>query len=264
MKRNSIPYTIFSTALLVVFTVVIITPFILTISKSLENKGLGNYTQFTNVYNVFPYFRNSVIVSFVTVVIILAFALLAAFAFSKLQFRFKGVLFLFILCALMLPPATILMPVYRIVSDIGLMNTRFSVVLPYIALIAPMVLLMLKSQMDSIPNEIMEAARIDGCGDFHFFRAMAIPLSKPAIIVSIIWAFLNSWNEYLFAMILFQTAKYHTITLFPSFVQKDRTIIDEPARFAAYVICILPVLLLYVVLHKHIEKGFIASGALKG
>lgn len=263
-RQYSVPYTIISTVILVIFTVIILTPFIITVTKSLEGKGLGNYKRFFSEYNVVPYFINSLIISGITIIIVVSFSLLAAFAFSKLKFRFRMPLFLFLLCALMLPPATILMPVYNIVSALGLMNTRFAVIPPYIALTAPMILLMLKSQMDSIPNEIMEATRIDGCSDWTFFLKMAIPLSKPSIIVSVIWTFINTWNEYLFASTLLQTARYNTITLFPTYVQKDRVKLDEPSRFAAYVVCMLPVLLIYVVLHKHIEKGFIASGSLKG
>lgn len=264
MKKFSVSYKILSIILLLVFTVVIIGPFIITVVKSLEKKGIGNYTRFFSEYNVFPYFGNSILISCISVLCILIITLLAAFAFSKMNFKLKRILFLFVLCALMLPPATILMPVYKIIGNLGLINTRYAIVIPYIVLNAPMILLMLKSQMDSIPNEIMEAARIDGCTDFRFFNKMAIPLSKPAITVSVIWAFIQTWNEYLFASILLQSADYHTITLFPAFVQKDRVKLDEPARFASYVVCMIPVLLIYVFLHKHIEKGFIASGSLKG
>lgn len=264
MRHHSKSYIVFSTTMLLAFSAVIITPFVITIMKSLELRGFGNYTRFMNQYNIFPYFWNSVIVCVATIAVILTITTLAAFSFSKLKFPFKGLLFQFLLCALMLPPATILMPVYNTVRMFGMLNSRFAIILPYVAIIAPMDLLMLKSQMDEIPNEIMEAARIDGCKDFRFFYSVAVPLCKPSIVVVIIWTFISTWNEYLLAVILFQTPKYHTITLFPSYFQNDYTRLDEPSRFAAYVCCMLPILLIYVLLRKYIEKGFIATGAVKG
>jgi len=264
MQYNSKIYKIISAFLLIVFSIIILGPFIIAFTTSLKDEGFGNYMKFFNRYNVVPYFMNSVIISIISVAIILALSLLAAFCFSKLRFRFRNMLFLFVLCALMLPPATVLMPVYRIISDLGMINTRFSLVLPYIALTAPIILLMLKSQMDEIPDVLMEAARIDGCRDFRFFVSIAVPLCKSSVVVSIIWAFLNSWNEYLFATVLLQKPEYQTIALFPAYFQGDKINLNEATLFAAYIVCMLPILLLYVVLHKQIEKGFIASGAVKG
>jgi len=264
MKKYSVTYIIFSTALVVFFTTILLAPLMITVAKSLQGKGFANYTQFFSVFNIIPYFTNSVIISFITVAFIMVFSLLAAFAFSKLQFRLRTPLFLFILCALMLPGATVIMPIHNVVSALKLINTRYAIVLPYVALISPMVLLMLKSHMDVIPGEIMESARIDGCSNFRFLITIVIPLSKPAITVSVIWSFLCAWNEFLFASILLQTSKFHTITLFPIYVEGDKYHLDEPARFAAYVVCMIPMFVLYLLVHKHIEKGFIASGSLKG
>ena len=141
---------------------------------------------------------------------------LAGFALSKLNFPFKNGIYIFLLSALLLPAAAILVPVFQINSKLGILNTYLAVLGPYVVLIAPFNLLTIKNGFDALPNTVLEAALIDGCGIVKTLFKIAVPMCKPSIVMAVIWTFLSSWNEYMMAFVMLRKEEIMTITVIPT------------------------------------------------
>ncbi|MCG8403131.1 MAG: carbohydrate ABC transporter permease [Firmicutes bacterium] len=157
--ENIIKFSILSVA-----AVITIIPLLFMFGKSLEVDGIFNYVNVIKQTSLIRNFANSSIVTIATIVLEVICVTLAAFAFSKLQFPFKSILYMIFLCTLMLPGASVIFPMFLIIKELGLINNFIGLIGPYTAMILPINLIILKNYYDSIPDEFIESASIDGCG----------------------------------------------------------------------------------------------------
>ena len=240
---------------------VILLPIGILIHGSFQGGGIKNYVDILTKYHIETYFINSLIISVSVVVLVVVLDVLAGFALSKLSFPFKNGIYIFLLSALLLPAAAILVPVFQINSKLGILNTYLAVLGPYVVLIAPFNLLTIKNGFDALPNTVLEAALIDGCGIVKTLFKIAVPMCKPSIVMAVIWTFLSSWNEYMMAFVMLRKEEIMTITVIPTKFQSMYGG-NVGKLYAALFIILVPGIIIYLLMQKFIVNGLYA-GAVK-
>ena len=162
----------------------------------------------------------------------------------------------------MIPGASLLFPTFQIIKQIGLIDNYMSLVGPYAALQIPFNLVIVKNYYDTIPNELLESAQIDGCSSFKAMLKIMIPLSAPALAVVITWTFIGVWNEFMYAFTFINDPNMRTLTSLPN---KFIGIYSSQYEliFAVLVIIEIPIILLYLFTQKQLQEGLVA-GSIKG
>lgn len=252
---------VFIYTMLILWLLVAVIPLVRMFQESLRVHGFENYFRVLSVGKIWINYINSIISSFSTIALILICVSLASYAFSKFEFSFKNSLYLFCLLALMLPSVVIVVPLFQTVKALHLINSLSSLIFPLVALNASYCLLILKNFMDGLPRDLIDAARIDGCRHLGILWRIILPLSKAALVVVVLTTFLNTWNEFFLPFISLRKQEAMTVAVIPLFYEGQFNE-DVPKQFAACVLIALPMIILYIVLSKYFEKGFI-SGALK-
>lgn len=239
----------------------ILFPLSILVYGSFQGGGIHNYIDILTKYHIYSYFFNSIITSAIAVLVITILDIFAGFAFSKMIFPFKNFLYIFILSALLLPAAAILVPVFQINQKLKLLNTYLALLGPYVVLIAPFNLLTVKNGFDMLPDSVLEAGMLDGCNPLQSLVSIAIPMCKPAVIMTVIWTFLSSWNEYLFAFIMLRKEAIMTITVIPT---KFQSMYGGRMGmlYSALLIILIPSIIIYFILEKFIVGG-LNAGAVK-
>lgn len=259
---------------LTVFSLIIVYPLFWMIMQSFKKTsemytnswGLPKHLNFDNYglawsrSNIGQYFTNSVFVTFVTVLSILVVASLASYAFSKFTFPGNRLIFYIFVMSLMLPVPII--PLYSVVSRLGIINTFLALILPYVAGGLPMSIFLLKPFFDSIPREIEESAKMDGCSSIMIFIRIITPLSKPGLATVTIFQFMGAWNEFMLALIFIRNPKLKTIPVgLQAFFSENSTKWAE--LFAALCIATIPIIIVYAIMQKQFIEG-LTAGAIKG
>jgi ABC-type sugar transport system, permease component len=208
------------------------------------------------------FYRNSLIISFVKVPIGIFVASLAAFPLAKFDFKFKdSILFLFLL-GLGIPIHITLLPVSIILNKMHILNTLVGLFFPYIAYGLPFQILVCRGFFRTIPGELIEAARIDGCSDWRVYGRILLPLAKPALSALFIMDFLSTWNELLMALIYIHSEQWKTVPLGILYFQ-GQFASSYPIICAGVLLSIIPVMLVYIFLQRYFVSG-VTSGAVKG
>jgi ABC-type glycerol-3-phosphate transport system permease component len=207
------------------------------------------------------YFRNSLIVTFGTVVLSVVCATLAGYSFSKLRWRGRGSVYFFVLAWIAIPPLLLIVPVYVEIVNLGLLDTYWSVIFLYTALNMPFNVYLMAAFFRSLPDELLEAARIDGAGTHRSFLQIMVPLARPAIATLCIFNFLWAWNEFLYALLLLTSDNVKTLTVGVLQLQ-GRFTTDYPALMAGLLITSLPVVGVYLLFQRHLVRAIVA-GAVK-
>lgn len=207
-------------------------------------------------------FLNSLIVVILSVGIILLVSAMASFVFARMKFRFGSPLFALVIAGLIVPIHITLIPIYLLTIRVGLYNTLWALIGPYVAFHIPITVFLLTEFMRTIPKELEDAARMDGCGPFRLFFAIILPLSKPGLATLAIYNAVFLWNEFIFAYILISSPERSTLPLAVVEFQ-GQYFSNIPAILALLTVSSLPLILVYVVMQERITKGMI-MGALKG
>jgi raffinose/stachyose/melibiose transport system permease protein len=223
--------------------------------------SLGAFERAWTGANIDVYFRNSMIVTLSTVVLSVVCATLAGYSFSKIQWRLRGVVYFFVLAWIAIPPLLLMVPIYVEMVQLGLLDTYGSVILLYTALNLPFNVYLMTAFFRSLPDELIEAARIDGAGIHRTFWRIMLPLARPALATLIIFNFLWAWNEFLFALLMLQSDNVKTLTVGVLSLQ-GRFTTDYPALMAGLLITSLPVIGAYLIFQRHLVRGIVA-GAVK-
>jgi multiple sugar transport system permease protein len=205
---------------------------------------------------------NSLIIAGVATLFCLFAGSLAAYAFSRLRFRGKNVVFSFILVTQVMPMIVLIIPIYIIMSKIGLLNTIPALIIADCAFILPLVIWLMRSFFESIPRSLEEMACIDGCSRFGTIFRIVMPLSTPGLAASGIFAFIIAWNEFFSALILSSTIKSKTISVIIS-EYSSKVGVDYVAMAAAGVVASIPPVLLALLFQKYIVQG-LTAGSVKG
>jgi len=218
-----------------------------------------NFREAIEMSNLDTYIFNSLYVTIVTVLCVLILASTASYAFSKMNFRGKNLIFYIFILSIMLPVPII--PLYMVIANLNLMNTHWALILTYTTGGLPLSIFMLKSFFDGIPKEIEEAAIIDGCPNYRLYAGIIIPLAKPGLATVTILQFMGAWNEFFHALIFIRTRSLRTIPIgIQAFFRDGST--EWPLLFAALTITIVPVFIVYIIMQKQFVEG-LTAGATK-
>ena len=221
-----------------------------------------NYVEAWTKADFGMYFLNSLLYTVVVVIGVLLVASMAAYAFSRLKFFGKNVMFLLLISTMMIPIPASFIALYVLLTKLGLVNTRLGYILPQINGGLALGIFLLKTFFDDLPKELEDSAAIDGCGRFRVYWHIALPLARPALAVLAIFNILAVWNEYLLAMLVLPSKELMPLQR-GLMVFQGAHITQYPLLMAGIVITVLPVLIVYLFLQKHIIKG-ITAGAVKG
>jgi ABC-type glycerol-3-phosphate transport system permease component len=210
------------------------------------------------------YFRNSAIVTVVSVGLVTLLGAMAAFAFARRRYAFPGrePLFLLIFLSVMFPPQIMLLALFQILVQYRLFNTLTGLILVYVVTELPLTIYLLRAFFAQIPSELEEAARLDGCSDWRMFWRVMLPIAIPAVATTVILNFIYFWNEFLYAVVFITRQQSRTLPLAIQFLVSDQYF-DIGMLATGLMIATLPVLLLYVFLSDWFVKGMTA-GAIKG
>ena len=206
---------------------------------------------------------NSFIVAACTAVLTTYFSALTAYGFQAYDFKGKKLLFGFIMAIMVIPSQVSASGFVQICYKYGLTNNYLVLILPGIA--APIVFFYIKQYMESnLPMEIVDAARVDGCGEFRTFNTIILPMLKPALAVQLIFSFVQSWNNYFLPSLLLTKAEMKTVPIMIAQLRSaDYSKFDMGKVYMFILLAILPVLVVYIILSKSIIRG-VTAGSVKG
>ncbi len=229
---------------------------------SLSNFSLQNYVQAMSAGPDLPgSMRNSLIVSLITGSLSIILGAPAAYALSKLGVRGSQRLLLMILGSQMFPAIIVAIPMFVIFSNLGLTNTYTALIVVNISFILPIVIWVLKGFFDSVPDQIEKSAAIDGASTFRTFMQIVLPISAPPVFAVAVFAFIESWNEFFFAVILTGFETKTVPIAISEFSGQYQTLYGQ--MIASSILASIPVVALAIIFRKHIVKGFI-EGSVKG
>ena len=222
----------------------------------------GGY-QFKDITLTIPYalyYKNTIIVTGISMALVLFFDAMAAYAFAKFNFRGKTILFWLMIATMLLPVYTTLIPSFWLFSVLKWINTYRALILP--GIVDAYGIFLLKQYMETIPNELLDAAKVDGAGAFQRFWKIVVPLSRPALGTLAIFRFLFVWNDYLWPLVIIRDDAMYTLTLGIANMQLRQGMVVWGSQMAASVLATLPVLILVLVMQRQFLRG-LTAGAFK-
>ena len=225
-------------------------------------KLVENYQRLTRNINIFSGIKNSLFLSVCVTLVETYFAVMAAYAFSKFQFRFRSFLFGVVLVFMMLPGQIGIIGFYKEVQAMRLMNSYLPLIVPSIA--NCFAVFFYKQYMDtSLPSELIEAAIIDGCREIDIFHRLVVPIMRPAMVTQAVLTFIGTWNSYLNPLILLNDKSKFTLTLLIATV-RDATHADYGAQYLGMVISVIPTIVIYCFGSQTIMEKITVGAAVKG
>jgi len=216
-----------------------------------------NYTDLFAKFSFGRYLWNSVFITVVATLLTLLINSMAAFALSKYQFRGQKAVFLLIIATLMIPPTIILVPVFLVINTVGLLNSLWGVILPAIA--TPTGVFLLRQYMLTIPDELLEAARMDHASEWRIYWKIVLPLSAPALAVLAIFSVMWRWNDFLLPLIVLSKSEFFTLQLALNSFQGELNT-QWHYLLAMTVITLIPITLVFAFLQKYITTGIASAG----
>jgi multiple sugar transport system permease protein len=210
------------------------------------------------------YLANSAFVSLLTVALTLSVSLLGGYAFARFRFPGRDLLFLATLAILMVPYATLLIPLYVLLNRLGLQNSLVGVALVITMFQLPFSVFVMRVSFEAVPRELDEAAMVDGCSSFTTLWRVLLPAVRPGLITVGLFAFLTAWNDFMAPLILINDSDRITLPLAIANLRSQvQGAVDYGATEAGVVILALPCIVLFLLLQRHYVRGFM-SGAFKG
>lgn len=233
-------------------------------SAQVDGFGFGNYTTLMNYQAGLPtYLSNSIVISVLTVIFTLVVTTLGGYAFARFTFPGKNILFLLTLSILMVPYATLLIPLMVTLKAVHLQNSLVGVSLVLAMFQLPFATFMMRISFEAVPKEIEESALVDGCGSFGALRRILLPAVKPGLITVGLFAFLAAWNDFMAPLYLVGSENQPLPLALVNMRQQVMGVIDYGSTQAGVVVLALPCVILFLILQRHYVAGFM-SGALKG
>jgi alpha-1,4-digalacturonate transport system permease protein len=219
--------------------------------------GLENYTDGVQRFNFWLYFRNSVVVTVLATLLTLLINSMAAFALSKYQFRGRDAMLVMTISTLMVPLSVILIPVFLVITEIGWNNNLLGIIVPAAA--TPTGVFLLRQYMLTIPDELLDSARIDGASEWRIYLQIILPLARPALAVLAIFSVMWRWNDFLWPLIVLSRSELFTIQVglhsFQGELQTQWNLI-----LAMTVLTLLPITLVFAFMQKYITTGIATTG----
>jgi multiple sugar transport system permease protein len=273
--------------IMVAVAVIMATPFVYMVSVAFKTPAemiayppkllpqglyLENFRQVWATSNLSHYFLNTVIVSVVKTTIVVMVAALAAYPFAKLQFPLRDTLFMLVLATLMIPYQVTLIPLFVLVKKIpllggnnilgvggtGLLNTLWALIIP--GFVSPVGIFLLRQFISTLPDELFDAARIDGCSEVVIFSKMVLPLIKPALTALSIMTFQSAWNDFVWPLLVTQSQSVWTLQVALSQLQTQFSGSEWAQLMAGTVISVIPLLTVFMFGQRHFVEGVAFTG----
>jgi alpha-1,4-digalacturonate transport system permease protein len=216
-----------------------------------------NYTDPLDRFNFWTYLKNSVLVTLVSTLITLVINSMAAFALSKYQFRGRTAIFVIIIATLMIPISVILVPVFLVITQIGWNNNLWGVIIPGAA--TPTGVFLLRQYMLTIPDELLDSARIDGASEWRIYWQIVLPLARPALAVLAIFSVMWRWNDFLWPLIVLTRSELFTLQIGLNAFQGELNI-QWNYVLAMTVLSLLPITIVFAFLQRFITTGIATTG----
>ena len=281
-KKSPVFY-ILTRIVILFFMIIIIFPLLYTLSLSVRSPDTVYSARYflipyefslQNYYDAFFYaeerlkvsfprmFLNSVIVTTSSVLLIIILSIFAAFSFSHMRFPMKESLYNVMIASVAMPAQVLLIPLFYLLIYFGIINTYTAVILAYAGFLIPIGILILRMFFEQIPREMTEAGVVDGATDFQLLMRILLPLAKPAIATCVILLFLDTWNEFIYAMIFMQDPTIHTVPVGLAKIGTSRYHINIGTYSASVMITIIPVMFIFAIFQRWFIAGM-TMGALK-
>ena len=225
-----------------------------------ESPTLDNYRELFAKHNAGRYMLNSAIVASMATVIALVLNTMAGYAFAKLRFKGREKIFQTLLGALVIPAQVTMIPLFALVKELGLISTYGGVIVPAMATVFGIFLI--RQYALSLPDELLEAARIDGASEARIFWSLVVPLLQPILVTLAILTFLATWNDFMWPLIVLTDQELHTLPVALAGLSREH-VQDNELMMAGAVITVVPVLALFLALQRYYIAGILA-GSVKG
>ncbi|WP_422116528.1 carbohydrate ABC transporter permease [Brachybacterium sp. UNK5269] len=226
--------------------------------ESITFDAYGRVLEFTGFVG---HYWNSIWMTIVTCAVVLVLSTLCGYAFAKLRFPFKNLLYIILLSTLMMPGTALIIPVYLQLRSFGLLDSQMGLIIVYASGAAPFSMFLMRAFFETLPDELVHAARVDGAGELKVFLSVVLPLARPGIATVVIFQFLSTWNEFLMANTVLQTPD--KLPLQPVlFSLQGQYSTDWTTLSAGLTLSAIPVILVYVFLQKQFVAGM-TLGAVK-
>ncbi|MAY51300.1 MAG: carbohydrate ABC transporter permease [Microbacterium sp.] len=223
-----------------------------------QNPTLENFAAWFGPLDFWQFFANSAIVAVFTVLGNLVFCSMVGYALAKMEFPGKRLLFLLVMVTLMVPGVVTFVPLFVMVSSLGLVNTYPALILPFVT--APVGVFLMRQFMLGIPEPLLEAARLDGAGEWRIFTRIVMPLCGPPLATLGILTFLSSWNNFLWPLVAAQTEEMYTLPVALSLYSTGQNATNYGLLLAGSVLVITPIILLFVFLQRWFIRGVATTG----
>ena len=271
-ESGSIGAKIFRYAIMAIVLFISLYPILWVLISSFKEKpgGLGlpekwvfdGYITIFTKLDIQTYFLNSIIITCVSTLLSVTIVAMVAYVVARMNFKGKGLITLMFSTTLFIPAISISFPIYRLLGELGLRDTRIGVIFIYSGLGIAVTYFILQSYFMSIPKEMEEAARVDGCGYFGTFFRIILPIAKPGLATAAIMAFLNNWNEYYFASLLLKSPEKMTIpALLGQFTSAYSRNLN--GMFSAIIVAVVPTIIVFCLLSETFVRS-LTAGAVKG
>ena len=256
----------------IVLAVIALIPFLWMISTSLKSRGAlmsipiewipaePTLDGYAKVFSRFPFLRtigNSLLISVAYTLITLISASMAAFALAKLRFRGSGAILSVYIATMMIPTQVTMIPLFVVMNRLGLIDSYASVILP--SMFKPFAVFLLVQQMKTIPNDYIDAARIDGAGLFQTYRKVALPLCIPTLATLAVTTFMESWNDYLWPLLMLTDRNKMTLPIALSTLNGQYST-EYNVLMAGSLISMIPIIIIYIAAQKQFKSGLMAGG----
>ena len=272
MTRKRFFGTAFYYAAAILLALIALVPFAWMISTSFKSRGAlmsipiewipeePTLDAYFTVFERFPFLRaigNSLLIAVCYTLLTLVSASMAAFAFTKIQFKGSGLLLGLYLATMMIPTQVTMIPLFVVMNQIGLINHYSSVILP--AIFRPFAVFLLVQQMRTIPPDYMDAARIDGAGVWRIWRQVMLPLCAPSLATLAVTNFMDSWNDYLWPLLMLTDKAKMTLPIALSTLNGQYDT-EYNVMMAGSLISMIPIILIYIFAQKYFKHGLMAGG----
>ena len=216
------------------------------------------YTKALQMVDVWGFLKNSLVVSLSVLVLQYLIIIPAAYAFARCRFRGKGFFFGIVLLGFMIPQQVTFVPVYLMFSKAGLLQSFLPQILPFIA--NAFGIFLLRQYFMQVPDELIEAARLDNAGELKIIYQLMLPLSKAALSTSVLFSFVNHWNDYFWPMVVTSVEQIRPLTVGIARLKDEESITEWNVIFAGNMFLVLPILVVYMFCSKYIIRAFAYNG----
>ena len=271
--QNSAPSRRWLYAALGVAFVAVVTPFIWMILGSFKGQGellrvpptwwpespsLNNYRDLFNKQSFLRYFVNSTVVAVVVTLGNLLFCSMLGYALAKLEFRGKRLIFGLVMGTLMVPGMVTFVPLFVLVANLGLVDSYPGLILPF--LVTPFGVFLMRQFMTTLPDDLLDAGRVDGAGELRIFRQIILPLCGPALATLGILTFLGSWNSFLWPLVVAQTQEHYTLPVALALFATGQNVTNYGLLLAGATVTVLPILIVFLIFQRRFIEGIATTG----